>query len=765
MQQKIAVPKLLLLVLILCFSSLLYSQKTGKSSVVNDGAVSKETVRGILKGVVKDDSGVILPGALITIEGTLWSTKSNGDGYYRITDIKAGNYNIKCVFTGFKSMEKRDVKIEDGKTTNLDFKLVSDIMLKSVDKLPPEKKQPEKAKGEAATGGSSAVKKESSGDLHFSGGRSSETSYVIDGTSTKAPEIKAPVKKAEDTPPPVTTTKKFDSEIPPPPPPASKVEKEESDAYEVGTPEPIGRFKDESIVSKKVAARSAAGLKAGFSDDNKQFNYFLDFLHKYRNAAPHIVIPVEERIVLKIRDVNDKPVCDAEIKIFDQDMLLSSGLSHADGQFLFFPSQFPANNPNYRAEISYQQKKYTLKFSRQDKRVQELKLPVARINYQQVPLDVLFIFDTTGSMGEEIDRLKKTIELINLNLAELPSRPLVRFGMVLYRDKRDAYVTKIVPFTDSLALFMKELAKVQADGGGDLAEDLNSALEAATNKVKWNPDGVKMAFVITDAPAHLDYDQPFAYDQQVVKAVEKGIKIFTVGTGGLDIKGEYMLRQISQYTSGKYIFLTYGEKGESEGGVTGGVSHHTGDNFQTDKLEAVIIKFAKEELEYFKNDNSQIAEDYFKAVSSSDQSDQATIDELFGKAIGQLIDFSAILLPAKMNTAILPLQTVGTDDKIAPEYLTERLNQALLANKQFKLIERGNLKSIVEELSLQQTGLTSESNLTKAGQLLGADYLLTGKLFYKNGVYELYLRLVRVESGEILAVTKAEIDQKLVTND
>jgi len=309
------------------------------------------------------------------------------------------------------------------------------------------------------------------------------------------------------------------------------------------------------------------------------------------------------------------------------------------------------------------------------------------------------------------------------------------------------------------------LAKVQADGGGDLPEDLNSALEAATNKVKWNPDGVKMAFVITDAPAHLDYNQPFAYDLQVVKAVEKGIKIFTVGTGGLDIKGEYMLRQISQYTSGKYIFLTYGEKGESEGGSTGGVSHHTGDNFQTDKLEAVIIKFAKEELEYFKNDNSQIAEDYFKAVSSSDQSDQATIDELFGKAIGQLIDFSAILLPAKMNTAILPLQTVGTDDKIAPEYLTERLNQALLANKQFKLIERGNLKSIVEELSLQQTGLTSESNLTKAGQLLGADYLLTGKLFYKNGVYELYLRLVRVESGEILAVTKAEIDQKLVEND
>ena len=38
-------------------------------------------------------------------------------------------------------------------------------------------------------------------------------------------------------------------------------------------------------------------------------------------------------------------------------------------------------------------------------------------------------------MGKEIERLKKTIELINLNLASLSSRPQVRFGMVLYKDR------------------------------------------------------------------------------------------------------------------------------------------------------------------------------------------------------------------------------------------------------------------------------------------------------------------------------------------
>ncbi len=64
--------------------------------------------------------------------------------------------------------------------------------------------------------------------------------------------------------------------------------------------------------------------------------------------------------------------------------------------------------------------------------------------------------------------------------------------------------------------------------------------------------------------------------------------------GGLDLGGEYVLRQISQYTYGTYIFLTYGERGESEGGVAGSVSHHTGANYQTDRLEAIIIRLARQ---------------------------------------------------------------------------------------------------------------------------------------------------------------------------
>ena len=82
-------------------------------------------------------------------------------------------------------------------------------------------------------------------------------------------------------------------------------------------------------------------------------------------------------------------------------------------------------------------------------------------------------------MGEEIARLRQTIELINLNLTSLTSRPHVRFGMVLYRDRGDKYVTETTPLTDNLDEFRKKLNTVTADGGGDGPEDLQSALKEA----------------------------------------------------------------------------------------------------------------------------------------------------------------------------------------------------------------------------------------------------------------------------------------------
>ncbi len=44
---------------------------------------------------------------------------------------------------------------------------------------------------------------------------------------------------------------------------------------------------------------------------------------------------------------------------------------------------------------------------------------------------------------------------------------------------------------------------------------------------------------------------------------------------------------------------------------------------------------------------------------------------------------------------------------------------------------------------------------------LGAEVLVSGTLYRKADNYELFLKLVRVSSAEILSVTKARVDQDL----
>jgi Mg-chelatase subunit ChlD len=510
-----------------------------------------------------------------------------------------------------------------------------------------------------------------------------------------------------------------------------------------------------------AAAPSASGLQAGFADDNKQFNYFVNFLAEYGSGVPHLPIPVEERIVVKVTDVAGKPVPNADVRVSADGALLAAGRTYADGTFLFFPSEHAPTIRTYAAAVSALRGSRSVVFERAGKRQIDVKLQAARPAYQAVPLDILFILDTTGSMGEEIQRLKTTIEIINLNLGALSSRPQVRFGLVLYRDQGDEYTTEVVPLTEDLAGFKRSLAGVTADGGGDDPEDLQSALRDAMREIRWNPDGIRLAFVITDAAPHLDYGQDYTYVDAAHDARKAGIKIFSVGTGGLDISGELPLRQISQYTYAKYIFLTYGEQGESEGGAPGSVSHHTGSNYQTDKLEAIIIRFAREELANLTDQPLTDDGDWFQASRTGGEETAETLAKLFDMAISQIVDYASFRIPTGTSIAALPIAPQSDGLAADAEYFSEQAVLSLARNRTFSMVERKDLQAILKELELQMSGIADETNAARVGKILNADMLLTSRMFDRKEGYEVFVKLLRVETGEILSVTKLVIDKAL----
>src|SRR5690606_17566355 len=106
----------------------------------------------------------------------------------------------------------------------------------------------------------------------------------------------------------------------------------------------------------------------------------------------------------------------------------------------------------------------------------------------------------------EIAQLQGNILTISDQIDALPANVDVRYGLVSYRDRGDAYVTRVTDFTDSVTEFQENLLRVVAAGGGDYPESLNEGLDMALNAVEWRTgDTIRLVFLVADAPPHVDY--------------------------------------------------------------------------------------------------------------------------------------------------------------------------------------------------------------------------------------------------------------------
>ena len=561
----------------------------------------------------------------------------------------------------------------------------------------------------------------------------------------------------------------------------------EGEAYPAETAAPGAMARSEATAGSGRPGRgSESGLKAGFADDNQQYNAFTTFI---RDNAPQVnarEVPYRDRIVFRVSDELGATVPNARVRILAPDgSEAARGKTWADGTFDFYPAvQDPGGQQiSWTAEAiapvgphKIAEPRATIGFKLDGPGTVNLLLKAQRWTPSPIPLDIVFVLDTTGSMGEEIERLKTTIEIIYDNLDLALPRPKLRFGLVLYKDRGDEYVVRQYPLTENLNDFRKALSRASASGGGDEPEDLEAALQNTVSAAMgWNPDGVRLAFIITDAPSQT-YEGVFGYDSAVRTARGQGIKIHSVGTGGLPLEGEFQLRQIAQATRGRYIFLTYGERGESEGGTIGAVSHHSGANWNADKLEAVIIRFAKEELALMGAESIQVPDDdYFEGRSVASRDRTEILDELFGETVKRLMDYASAAVEQDTPAAILPV-TLSPDTQSDPElasmlkrnaeYFGMRFLQATVEARRFRIVEREDLQAILGELELNLSALGDSGSSARVGELLGAELLVASSLIRlppttDSPAWELSVRLIRVRNGEILSVARARIAKEL----
>ena len=148
-------------------------------------------------------------------------------------------------------------------------------------------------------------------------------------------------------------------------------------------------------------------------------------------------------------------------------------------------------------------------------------------------VEICFVLDTTGSMSGLIDGAKKKIWSIANHIVQDQNAPEVKFSLIGYRDRGDAYITKLTALTDDLDAIQQELNTFDAGGGGDHPESVNQALYEAVQKIQWSDakNTQKIIFLVGDAPPHMDYKQDVIYSTSCEGAKAKGIIINTLQCG------------------------------------------------------------------------------------------------------------------------------------------------------------------------------------------------------------------------------------------
>lgn len=493
-------------------------------------------------------------------------------------------------------------------------------------------------------------------------------------------------------------------------------------------------------------------VKAAAHDDNEEFAAYQEYC-RFNQFPLNAQWKIDERYILKVVDKKDKPMSGVKIEIEKKKKNVWNAVTPASGEIVLFPYMDFGNEYSSIRDYSMNilGKNYSIEPGK-DSYI-TVKLQNEAIVRTSIPLQICFLLDATGSMGDELQILKDVIFSIHSRLLAHPAHPEIEFSVVAYRDQGSKFVVKGYSFTKDIDTFQIQLESITAAGGGDEPEDLDTALQYVIDSLSWKDDASKFTFLVADAPPHLDYNYKKDYMWAARKAREKAIMITPIGASGLKPLGEFIFRQIAVLTNGEFVFLSYGEKGESDGAGTvsdpGKVSHHTGSNYNSRRLDDIVLDIITKELGYLVSDPKLVLE-------NRKPEDESDFLELRLTDLIQQVFRSNLPLQGK-TVALAPFFAADTMLMATSEFLWESALEKTIQVAPVKVLERGRLEELLKENALELTGLTVENPDPKIGKMLSADFMTFGKIHYIGAVRVCHMRLVDCQTGSVLSAARIKL--------
>ena len=172
-------------------------------------------------------------------------------------------------------------------------------------------------------------------------------------------------------------------------------------------------------------------------------------------------------------------------------------------------------------------------------------------------LDIAFVVDATGSMGDEINYLKTELKDVIQRVQEQNEKLQLRTASVFYRDNGDQYVTRESDFSSTTETTLQFIQTQYAAGGGDFPEAVDEALDAALNRLSWSQNARgRILFLVLDAPPHQADSVVKRMHQLVYKAAAMGVRIVPITGSGINKDVEFLMRSMALATNSTYVFLT-----------------------------------------------------------------------------------------------------------------------------------------------------------------------------------------------------------------
>ncbi|GFR62009.1 alpha-protein kinase vwkA [Elysia marginata] len=174
------------------------------------------------------------------------------------------------------------------------------------------------------------------------------------------------------------------------------------------------------------------------------------------------------------------------------------------------------------------------------------------------PMDVVFSFDTTGSMSQVLDEVKCRVnDLIQRLQADIPR---FKVGIIAHGDYCDRdlfYDIRTLDLTDNLADVVNFVSETTGTGGGDVPECYELSLRHACD-MSWRKGSRRVFVVIGDAYPHgPDYPENtlnIDWQEELSSLVRKSITVYGVQYGQ-DPESLTFFQRLSAQSGGQHLRL------------------------------------------------------------------------------------------------------------------------------------------------------------------------------------------------------------------